>query len=185
MTADIRADYGCGTIKNETLFMIADIKSELRNSIDIYHRSDEWYLSCALTAFFKKTKKENASGVFDGVTADDLTSPSRAFIYADFAYHGNTKPPKFAVTVIKVKVKLDNFVGTGLDDYIKQHNKTTAEKDLRVFCDIGAESAYKNILSLYDLKGSAQRKTADLLTNSLEPECEEALVKYIKDSIKQ
>lgn len=70
-----------------------------------------------------------------------------------------------------------------MSGYIKQHNKATAEKDLRVFCDIGAESAYKNILALYDLRGNAQRKTAELLTNSLYPECEEALVNYIRQSI--
>jgi hypothetical protein len=185
MAADIRADYACGTVKNETLFIIADITAELKKSVDIYHRAEEWWLSNALTTLFKRAKKENVTGIFDGVTVNDLTSASRAFIYADFAYHGNLKPPKFAVTVYKIKVKLDIFVGTGLSGYIKLHNKMTAEKDLRVFCDIGAESAYKNILSLYDLRGSAQRKTAELLTNSLDNECEATLVNYIKESIKQ
>lgn len=183
--AYIRAEYGCGTVRNETLFMTADIMHKLKKSTDSYQRAEEWWLSNALTALFKKAKNESLSGVFDGVTANDLTIASRAFIYADFAYHGNLKPPKFAVTVYKVKVKLDFFVGMGLSGYIKQHNKATAEKDLRVFCDIGAESAYKNILSLYDLRGSAQRKTAELLTNSLDNECEATLVNYIKESIKQ
>ncbi len=181
--AYIRADCGCGTVKNETLFMTADIMHELKKSTDSYQRADEWWLSNALTALFKKAKNESLSGVFDGVTANDLTNASRAFIYADFAYDGTIKPPKFAVTVYKVKVKLDFFVGTGLSEYIKQHNKATAEKDLRVFCDIGAESAYKNILALYDLRGNAQRKTAELLANSLYPECEVALVNYIRQSI--
>ena len=181
--AYIRADCGCGTVKNETLFMTADIMHELKKSTDSYQRAEEWWLSYALTTLFKRAKKENVTGIFDGVTVNELTSASRAFIYADFAYHGNLKPPKFAVTVYKVKVKLDIFAGTGLSGYIKLHNKMTAAKDLRVFCDIGAESAYKNILSLYDLRGNAQRKTADLLTNSLYPECEEALVNYIRQSI--
>lgn len=184
MTAYIRADYGCGTVKNETLFTVADIMSELNLSADIYHRAEEWWLNNAMTVLFKKAKSGNISGIFDGVTADDLTSASRAFIYADFAYHSNIKPPKFAVTVTKVKVKLDIFVGSGLSRYIRIHNKIAAEKDLRVFCEVGAEDVYKNILELYDLRGNAQKKAADLLTDALYPECEEALVGYIKRSMK-
>ena len=185
MTAYIRADYGCGTVKNETLFTVADIMSLLNLSADMYHRAEEWWLNNAMTDLFKKAKNGNMSGIFEGVTADDLTSASRAFIYADFAYHSNIKPLKFAVTVTKVKVKLDIFVGTGLSRYITVHSRATAEKDLRVFCEVGADNAYKNIMKLYDLRGNAQKKAADLLTDALYPECEEALVGYIIRSMKE
>ncbi len=153
-------EYSQFDLNKEIILSIADAINILSQSGSSKDLADSFHMQITINKLLKHNQIDKARWQPYGIEPTDIINIKRAQVFIALMLNAMVKPPLFIMSGRKLLLKTDDFVGTGLYDYIISHNKKTAEKDLQLFKKVGAEDIYDEIMCLYSLSKSKLKKAA-------------------------
>ena len=172
-------EYSRFDLCREIILNISDviyILSQSGSSIDL---ARGFHMQMAISNLVKYDHAEKAKWQPYDINPADLTNITRVQVFVAIMLNAMVKPPIFIMNGRKLLLKTDSFVGTGLYDYIVNHNQKTAEKDLLFLKKMGAADVFNKIMFLYSLTKSKLKKAAADESMAICNRLKEVLISYI------
>ena len=163
----------------EIILSIADIINILSQSGAPIDLANGFNMQMAIGNIFEYNQTENVKWQNYNIKPTDIINIKRAEVFIDLMWNAMDKPPLFIMNGRKLLLKTDSLVGTGLYDYIVNHNQKTAEKDLLFLKKMGATDVFNKIMFLYSLTKSKLKKAAADESMAICNRLKEVLISYI------